>query len=398
MMLQYLLHRNKYCGVEHFTDVAGNNIYYFLELKKKKGDLFLVSSQKFYSIHELAKHLKKKDVLVVINTDKVLTKIKSATKSLMNRKIWEICFPNLQEDEFFIESYQGQKYFFCSICRKDYINNLLNEYKKEGIKVIDFSIGSWCLHSIFPFMNKLDFCVHAYRIRVQEGEVYKISEIDFILRKYVVNGIKVSNDYFISLAAIISHYSRIRVWGGIDLWKAEGVLGDFIQKRLFNIGIRVVITSTVLLLGWYLFLTYYYNREIEITKQKITQYEITPESLKQIKKELFNKQELQERLQNNFSNKAWVLNELAQTLPSSTGFTNIELCPLLMKPEENEIIRTDERTVIISGTTVDLKKLSNWVLQLEGEDWIRFVQIQDIGKDDYNKLDFKLLIQISDEL
>ncbi len=398
-MLHQLLYGSRYCAVEHFMNSAGENFYYCLILKKRKQDLLLVSFHKFSSVKDLAIHLKKqKHVFMVINTDKVLTKIKRDLKPSENKKGSTYFFPNLEKNDFFAESYFEGRYSFCSICRKDYVNNLLEEYKKEGIKVLDFSIGSWCLHSLLPFMNNSELYIHSQRIKITDGEIQEIKDADYLYEIYEINGIKVPNEYVVSLAAIIFYYSRAKLSSFFDVWKFKGILGDFLQKRLFEAGYKFLFTFFLLLLVVYFSLTHYYNRKIETAKQKIAEYNISPEYLKHIEEELLAKREIQKRMQNSFSNKAWVLNELASNVPVSTAFAIIDVCPLTAAPEENKVLLIAERTIIISGVTTNLEKLSEWIFHLRQKDWVRMAKIQKINKEKGDRLKFKLSIKITNEL
>src|SRR5690606_38294132 len=170
----YLEYGNHFCGIEH-TIQSGEELIYTTILKKSKNTVDVENSFKDNSIgNTITKLRKEQHIFLVINNDQVLLKhIKSEQVEL--EKLVYKAYPNINIDEFFYEIMSQENNHFVSICRKDYVNELVAEYKAHSKFVINISLGNALASEISHFVQEKLFVTSNANISLEN---HKISSIE----------------------------------------------------------------------------------------------------------------------------------------------------------------------------------------------------------------------------
>ncbi|WP_308990633.1 hypothetical protein QLS71_004035 [Mariniflexile litorale] len=196
---------NRFCGVEHGL-LNDQEIIYATVLKKTKNNVILEHTFKNVALENVISKLHKKQaVFLIINNNNVLTKhIESSQTALL--KLAHHAFPNVDLDDFFYEVIsQENNNHVVSICRKEYIEGLILNYKTYGVSLIDISLGNAIITSISRFLNTTPIitsnaCISMDTDRVTSVEKKNIEDTI----TYDVNGLQVTNWQLLSLAGALN--------------------------------------------------------------------------------------------------------------------------------------------------------------------------------------------------
>ena len=127
--LTYLKLGNCFCGIEH-SSKNGADIIYGIQLKQSKGELNIESSFEEKTIEDASNKLAKNQHLtLVINNDKVLSKFIESDQQDTLKLVYKV-FPNANLKDFYFEILSQKNNHFVSLCRKDYVDNIIKDYEK----------------------------------------------------------------------------------------------------------------------------------------------------------------------------------------------------------------------------------------------------------------------------
>ena len=200
----YLLFGNRFCGIEHALKGDQDILYTTLLKKNKKKvelEAFFLSKTNTEITGKLSKN---QPVFLVINNDQVLT------KSLKNEQADDLnlinkAFPNISVSEFYYEIINQDNISFISICRKEYINQLIKEYHNNNICVISFSLGNSILLNTVSFIENSTISTSNASILSNNNQIKTIEYLETDKEtQYDVNGLNVSNTYILSLSSALS--------------------------------------------------------------------------------------------------------------------------------------------------------------------------------------------------
>ena len=122
--LENFLFGKRYIGIEFFSTNGEDKIAY-LEAERKKKEIIISKSRVFGSKEELLANKSNSPAMIVINTQHTLQKeIESIDPN--DRKLLHKAFPNLQTEEFYYEIWRKGAVSIVSICRKQYVNELVS--------------------------------------------------------------------------------------------------------------------------------------------------------------------------------------------------------------------------------------------------------------------------------
>ena len=230
----YLLFGDLFCGVEHYSDDKKDIINMTL-LKKIKSEVRIHSNVSVDTINNLKEHLGQgQHISLVINTSQVLTKrIESVETDAA--KLLYLAFPNIKVDDIYYEILRQEGTVFISICRKDYISNLLSEYEESGLKVINISLGSLIVSNIINYIAETTVRTSNTIITSNNGLIRDMKPTDDNVHKsYDLNGLKCSSKQLGSLSGafrvILSNYTPVSNLSPFE----DYLLTEFRQTRFFK--------------------------------------------------------------------------------------------------------------------------------------------------------------------
>ncbi|MGV8946812.1 MAG: hypothetical protein ACOH1N_10325 [Lutibacter sp.] len=392
--LKYIKYGSIYGAVEHQKCDEGERLALLL-LKKKKNEFNIELQNQFSSIVEMVKIINKEQHLyLIVNNNQVLSK--SITKDLNENNAIQKAFPNIKINDFYYEILQLDEKTYISICRKEYVNELINTYKKQHLNIIGFALGNSLINNLIPFVEKDKFSTSNAIITTNKNELVSIDLVNDINETpYKINGIEISNSYILSLAGIITYYTNnsaiINNFGNYN----SSILKEFIQKRVFSIGLKsgLGLLFISLLINFLVF--DYYNNHIENLTQKTQINQSQKEQLLFLNSELNNKKKLVDDIVNSSSSKTSLyFDQIGSSLPSNILLNSIEYQPVLKNIEPSKEIDLNRQKLFIKGSAAGGESFSNWIEILEKLEWIKSVDIMDYGTGKKTSTSFELRIEL----
>src|SRR5690606_34551606 len=138
---------NRYCGIEHIS-FGGKETINASILKKSKKELHIDTVFECNTIEDLSELIPKNShAFLVLNNDNVLTK-KVENRQRETIKLVHQAFPNINSNDFMYEVLIQNDVHFVSICRKSYIEEIIESYKRKKIAIINLSLGNLLIANI----------------------------------------------------------------------------------------------------------------------------------------------------------------------------------------------------------------------------------------------------------
>lgn len=372
----YLEYGSHFCGVEHGTQNGQETIYTTI-LKKTKNNIAFDKTFKEIALTKIISKLyKKKAVFLIVNNDNVLTKHieNSQSESL---KLAYHAFPNINLDDFFYEVISQGNRHWVSICRKEYIEKLVLDYKAHEIYIINISLGNTIATSISCFLNDASIVTSNACISMDSDAVTSIEKKnieDTIL--YDVNGLQTSNYQLLSLAAaldiILESFHPATNFGVLK----QSLKNDYKQSRFYAVFMKfgLVFILTGLLINFFVFNHYF--ETVNSLQQTSQLNQTTKQKLLELSESVNKSQKMvDDMLENSSSKSSFYVNIIIQGLPNSILLTELNYQPLLKRIKIGQSIETEINTLLISGESNHSSSFSKWISDLEAVDWIQKVEI-----------------------
>jgi Tfp pilus assembly protein PilN len=373
----YWEYGNRFCGIEHA--LKGEQAILFASvLKKSKNTLDIETSFEVGSVAELNDNLIKKSlVFLIINNEHVLTKrIESGLQSNPENNVLS-AFPSINLDDFYYVVNSQNNTCFVSICRKSYINNLIERYASQGIFIIGISFGNHILSGIAGFLTDGDIYTSNSKVSLANGHIGSIEQLLVTETiDYDVNGLSVNNFHLLSLSGalelVIKNASYVINFNAFK----DSLKNRYKQSRFFYMFLRfgLVLILAVLLINFFVF-NHYFNKVNRL--QQTSQINLTnKEKVLQLKERVNKSQKMvDDMLKKSASKSSFYVNAIIQSLPESILLSELNYQPLLKNIKNDKPVELSPNTIIISGISNHSESFSKWINTLENIKWVDDVNI-----------------------
>ena len=391
-LLKYGKYGSIYAAIEHYAVNEKEKLNLVL-LKKNKNEFILKSQKQYSSLDEVTYSIPKSQHLyVIINNQKVLSK--TIKKEINSTKALQIAYPALKKIDFYYEIIQLKDTTHIAICRKDEVDNLIKQYRKNKINIIGFSLGNTAINQLIPFSESSALITNNAKINIENNQAVSIDlNNNFEKTNYSINGLKISNEETLVLSGIITYFSN-SCTSHSNFKKLEASLvKEFSLNRLIKIAIS---TGLALLLSSLIinFLMFdYYNTEVGNLSYKNQVNQSKKEQLLKLNTEVLNKKKLVDAIMNSATSKSSLyFNNIGRSIPTTVKLTTLNYHPVLKKMENQKKIHLDKNIIQIEGTSTNGDNFTEWVNQLEKIEWIKSVEISRYGIDKKKRTMFILKI------
>lgn len=396
--LTYLKYGNLFCGIEH-SSKNGTDIIYGIQLKQSKGELNIESSFEEKTIEDVSYKLANYQHLnLVINNDKVLSKYIESDQQDTLKLVYK-GFPNVNLNDFYFEVLSQKKYHFISLCRKDYVDNIIKDYEKHKISVINFSLGNNLIETITNFIKEEDEIFSSNsKIQLKNNHIVQIEKDEVITENYVVNGLNIFNSHLLALSGALQPLLNNQNTLTNFSEEKNRLTNEFKQTRFFNQFLKLGgLFILGLLLVNFFFFNHYFNKVNEL-KQVSEINQTTKSQIIKLNESVSKKQKMMDDLlKSNGSKTSFYSNKIMQSLPSSILLSEFNYQPLLKRIKAEKEIELENNIITISGTSSVSEVFSSWINTLEQQNWIIKVDIIDYGSTSSNTSDFKIKIVLTDD-
>jgi hypothetical protein len=383
-LLAYLKFGNRFYSVE-LTQVEDQYKYYGIVLKKKRKQLDIETSFETTTIETLKAHIPKgKPIALVINTTSVLTKqVKGKTHDAL--KLANMAFPNIRIEDFYYETLSQGENHFVSICRKSYVDELLNDFDSKHITVIAFTLGSLICSTVTGFIESKVLQTANRLISIDNSQITEIlSGVGNSEETYEINGLNIKNTHVVGFAAALNLVLKDpQVQSSFTTTKTELNIA-FKQKQFANQFLKVGLSCLFgALLINFLFFNHYYN-EVNILRETGQILEASKLKIVGLSEKVQKTEKMVEDvLQSSTSKSSFYVDVIINNLPNSILLKELNFQPLQKKIKENKTIENYKNRILISGQSNESIEFSHWISQLETIVWIKSIEIlnfEDISK------------------
>ncbi|WP_299112266.1 hypothetical protein [uncultured Winogradskyella sp.] len=393
-LITYLKFGNRFYGVEQ-TQINGKTCFYGVTLKKTKQQLDINTSFEAENLETLKEHVPKGAPLsLVINTNSVLTKWVEGNSN-ESLKLVHMAFPNIKVEDFYYETISQGKNHFVSICRKTYVEDLLNSYLSQGFVIIDFTLGNLISTTLVPFIDIESIKTSNASIIIKDKNITKISFDETHFESgYDINGLNVKNTALLSFASALNLIVKSQIiQSSFDDKKNE--LGTIYNQKRFasqflKMGLSVLFA--ILLIN-FLFFNHYYN-EVNTLKETAQVIETSKTKMINLNENVKKTEKMvNDVLKSSSSKSSFYVNAIITDLPEHILLKELNFQPLVKKIKDNKAIENNKNTIVMSGQTYKRIFFSEWISQLEAKSWINSVSI--LSFEDHSKTASNFIIKLN---
>jgi len=393
---QYFLFGNTYYGVEHAV-VDNKETILLFALKKKKRQLDIHFHKKLDSLDNISIQIPKGvGISLVINNDKVLSKKVLFSKD-EDSKIIQNAYPNINIHKFYYDILKQKNACFITICRKEYVDTLIEDYRKKNLYIIHVSFGNHVLNNIREFIGSNEVYTTNALVEIdKEGlnEIFKQSDVK--TQKYDINGLKVANTFLLSFAAILNVILSNKKNGHSNFnSKHHVLLIAFQQQRFFSQFLKVglLFFLTILFINFFIF-NHYFKKVSEL-RQTSQVNETSKQQLISLKENVDKKEKfIIDILKSESSKSSFYTNSIMVSLPESISISEFNFQPLTKRIKAEKPIEYEPNTMLLKGVSTIKNEISRWISELEGLDWVEKIVITDYSESNKTFTDFSLNITI----
>ncbi|WP_340064275.1 hypothetical protein [Ascidiimonas aurantiaca] len=383
-----------FTGLEYFA-YGDDAIWYATQVCKKKKEIERESATSYTSIKEVSAGVKSDPVWLVVHSPQVITKFirEQGTPEQLVQRI----FPDLNPDEFYLEVRKFKEVTALSICRKTYVDQLLNELKGSKINSIGFSLGPQPLSWLLEVTTYSSFAYNGHELHILEKET-RIEPASDPNKEYDINGIHTSGTYLLSLGAALAPFfntdTEATNFGEVlQTFKSEHKNRTFF-KNFARFAVAILLVT--LLINFFVFNHYY--QKTEALQQTLQVNDANRTKLLKLNEEVTQKQKLvEDMIASSSSRSSFYLDQIISLMPSTLLLNEVDYQPIKKRVKENEEILVFENQMRMYGTSVSSEDFSTWIEQLERLDFTNTVEVINYGQTGKTEAGFALSISLRDE-
>jgi Tfp pilus assembly protein PilN len=362
--------------------------YTILSLKKDKNKLDILNSISVETKEDLISNIDiKKAVILVLDG-----------KGILNKKIvfdneddlnWQ---KNIDYNSIYHTSYKTENDLFISFCRKNVLDEWVNFFQNNSIKILDFYLGNFVSSLVNDQFKEPILVSTNSELIFEENELIDYRKTNKIEdNNYFIENINL-NSFSIPLYAVGIHFfvkdERIS--------KSEyqtRTSEEALYKKAFNtFGLIMLVGFFVLLLISYFGIQHYTSKNAELNiknvySNKAYQQIVNLERQKQDKETIIKDVGL---LSNKFL--SFYSYELFQSIPNQILLTEIDIYPIEKEFKNNEKINITAGKIEVKGITVDENAFNQWLKDIKQFNWIKKFEIESLKKDKKNNTQFTIYI------
>ncbi|MET1260637.1 hypothetical protein ABV409_14920 [Flagellimonas sp. DF-77] len=384
------IYGKRYFALEVF-EIEDALHFALLVMEYRKGELEVIATYTAQRLEDIIESIdKNKPLLVTLNTTKVLTRTLVVQAESKPEDIVLQAFPNLDLDKFYYQTTLRVTHGMVSICRKDAVDTLLEEFVKSGYSPLRLTLGandaillqSYADAGLTGSNFKMDFTDSAISFTSDSKAVETLT----------IGGLSFANTFLLAFASVLGQLKTERHRGNL-IQTNEGLKSTFMAERLFNIGLRAGLGFFLLLLLCNFLVFQHYFEKNEILVAGLSEANGKNTTLSALQERVTAKEvQLGRILNTKGSQSTLYLNELGKSVPNTISLTELQFHPLESPLKPNKPILIEKNVYLVSGQTKDKLGFTIWTKQIEDLPWVAQISIVDYGSISTNTANFTLKI------
>jgi Tfp pilus assembly protein PilN len=397
LILKYLSYGNHFCGIEH-TSKNGKKAIIVTILRQSKNELLVDASFEVSNLEDIVKKTPKdQHIHLVINNDNVLAKVIESEQQEPLKLVYK-AFPNINLDDFYYEVLSETNTHYIALCRRDYVEVIIGKYFGLKLSVINISLGNTLVGGISGFINQNPVFTSNAKISIENNQIHQFESTGISSETYSINGLNINNQQLLSFSGALEN-----VLGNNNAQtnfsdRLIELKHDFKHTRFFNLFLKGggLFILGLLLINFFFF-NHYFNETNEL-RQLSEVNQSTKNQILELDKIVSKKQKMvDDLLKSSGSKSSFYTSEIVNSLPSSILLNELNYQPILKRIKLGKEIELKENTIEVTGASNDSEAFSNWISDLEREEWVSKIDILDYGRNSSKFSDFKIEIKLKND-
>lgn len=362
-------------AVVHVQMNGDNHQYHCALLKKVRGEInFQKKWEKIDSPEMLVKKTGKQVPLLLHFTG----------KGVLNRQVKyqdnyrHTILMNASINSFYFTDYIHENEVYASVLRRDVVEEIIQSFKNLQTEVISISSGPFILTRLGEIFDNDTINLSGVNLTFENGQLQSFKKGALDRLPPVMVGEETISNPLMPCAALGAQFffpSDEFVFPENESVFTTG-LEEARQRNIFmRFGFGVMVVFLIALTANYFYLDQLYQEENE-NQAYLDNYGEQMTQLSNLKAEKIRKEKLLQS--SGLLNKyflSFYLMELGNDVPREIGFDQIVLRPMIDDIKPRHKLEFDDRTVFVSGHSESSHDLSQWIEDLEQEDWLAKVDI-----------------------
>ncbi|MCB4797213.1 hypothetical protein [Neotamlana laminarinivorans] len=395
-----ILFKKRFIGIELTTNTH-KDIYHFSVLKKVKNTLDIVNTGTCNTKEELnTAGIFKKPFYLVINTKQVLTKPITHGKHLNAEELIHQVFPNIDLESFYYEISQPKhlQHALVSICRKTYVNDIINELTSLNLHPFSVSLGHTHLINYSEFIEDPFIYTSNSKINLHTSPLLEITSNPSKAYSYNINGLSSSSKHILSLFSALHLYLGLHdVLSNLTVLNST-LYNRFSRERFLNVFLKSSLGFILLsLLLNFLIFNHYFQKNNHL-EQTLQVNEASKTKLLELNAQVEkSKVMIDDVLKSKVSKSSFYINAITTSLPSSILLRELNYQPLQKTIKVNRPIAVHYGSVLVFGDSHSSNAFSQWINTLENLEWVKQLEILHYSDQNKNHSSFGIKILINDK-
>jgi hypothetical protein len=395
MFRTLITYGNTFCAVEH-TNKDNLEVFNFLKLKKEKKELKITHKKQLNSFENVFTQLKKQQHLfLIINNQHVLFK-KIIGVFNSEELIVKNAFPTIKISDFYYQIISNSDSHFVTICRKTYINSIVDQYKTKNYSVVGFSLHNIAVTTLSSFIVDEFISTSNAKISLKNKSIVDIQSNKISKKNYNINNLSITSDYILSLAGILSYYLKNNLKGNHQSYQ-NSLLQLYFNKRFYHLGLRtgLAVLFFTLLVNFIVFSSLH-NKSGSLNNEILLK-----SSQKNALLNIKNRVDKKTKLVNSIyalsdAKTSTVINYIGESVPHQIQLTRLEFQPIKNSIKEQKEIEVLKNKINVKGISKNNHSFTKWISDLELEKWVDNIVVHNYGKGKSSLASFEFQITTKD--
>ncbi|MEE9363941.1 MAG: hypothetical protein V3U92_15175 [Cellulophaga sp.] len=370
---------SKFLCVEILFNETGAQ-YHIIEVLKEKNNLS-ISSYFFTTDFDYLLSIipKDKPTLLSFNGHGVITKKVENSTNYQSKILF-----NADPEEFYWYEVKQQEHVYASVVRKRSVNDVMSEFDKHNIAIVDVSIGPFVVVAAKPLLSEYAILTtQGFELHFNKNELsgFKIKQHDNVNENYTIGDEKIKVGDIVSFSTVLNYlYPNEEI--EIDKQFLEIRRQEFVYKKAFNaIGsVSLILFLTSLLVSY--FLLSHYQGEYLKGQVAFEEQNIAYSKLLLLEKDKANKEAILNESGLNDSNfLSYYISEITKEVPAEINLSELYIFPVKNKIKPGQRIEFNNDLLEIAGSASTNLSFTNWIKVLRGSPWVTNIEIVDFTRD-----------------
>lgn len=373
-----LMQTKQLAGIEAVQLADGNFVYNLVILERKKNTAdFLFKEAEITNPKAFQKELTSDIPIVLVLNIKGIIHRKTEQVFSSNQEAIANILPTANVEDFYIQQHDLVEGNILSIVRKSVIEELLIQFKKLDLTILDIYLGPFLVENIYASIEYKEATVSTYTHNLsfekEQLEDFQISTTPNTDNS-LIGDQRISNKLLVALAAAYQAFAQ-PLGQNMAVPQLALLQEEFFYKRLFRtLGIAILGFFFIgLLLNFLLFSSY--QEENNKLDFELGHKELALARRDTLKAQYRDKTAvLGDQLQLEGSKVSFYADQLAASLPSTIQLTQLDIFPTVKEDnyaEEDQVPQYQNSIIRLKGQSKGSVFYNNWKHALEELNWIK---------------------------